>query len=260
MPLSFPGMPAGKYAPPGRSNDLVWCAPLVLGLMDQPSPMPRRELSKRLRLRIGISWPLPLVNWGKNTLFNPILTSAKEWGLFVQAGDVELTLHLDAKERVTHFGDNGRATSVLCATSPQLENQHPGKVLFAKVFWHEDSRTSKPAILKQVDQLTKGNSKVEGHIPELLLRRKFRKLHRRAPRGAGYAGARKGSCSLVHPRFPEATTYHRAIWRRVFLRVAGWCPLQVQVTCDYVVTWHHPQAIASFGKEAFAAGTSVPTT
>ncbi|KAH7920991.1 hypothetical protein BV22DRAFT_1198538 [Leucogyrophana mollusca] len=146
---------------------------------------------------------LSLENWGRNTLFKPILTSTKERGILVQAGGIELTLHLDSKDRVTHFGVNGRATDVLRVTSPQLEKQHPGKDMVAKVFWPEDSRTSEVTILQQVSRLAKGNPKVEGHIPELLFWHKFENSTAELREALGIAGAREGSRSLYILVFPK---------------------------------------------------------
>ncbi|KAH7918214.1 hypothetical protein BV22DRAFT_1051880, partial [Leucogyrophana mollusca] len=146
---------------------------------------------------------LSLANWGRNTLFKPISTSTKERGILVQAGGIELTLHLDSKERATHFGVNGRATDVLRVTSPQLEKQHPGKDMVAKVFWPEDSRTSEVTILQQVGRLAKGNPKVEGHIPELLFWHKFENSTAELREALGLAGAREGSRSLYILVFPK---------------------------------------------------------
>ncbi|KAH7920466.1 hypothetical protein BV22DRAFT_1198884 [Leucogyrophana mollusca] len=146
---------------------------------------------------------LSLANWGRNTLFKPISTSTQERGLLVQAGGVELTLHLDSKERVTHLGVNGRATNVFRVTSPQLEKQHPGKEMVAKVFWPEDSRTSEPALLERVEQLAQGNPKVEGHIPELLFWHKFENSTAELREALGLAGAREGSRSLYILVFPK---------------------------------------------------------
>ncbi|KAH7917955.1 hypothetical protein BV22DRAFT_1042084 [Leucogyrophana mollusca] len=146
---------------------------------------------------------LSLANWGRNTLFKPILTSTKERGLLVQAGDVDLTLHLDSEERVTHFGVNGRATNVFRVTSPQLEKQHPRTDMVAKVFWPEDSRTSEPALLKQVEELAKGNPKVKGHNPKLLFWHKFENSTAELREALGIAGAREGSRSLYILVFPK---------------------------------------------------------
>ncbi|KAH7920984.1 hypothetical protein BV22DRAFT_1073079 [Leucogyrophana mollusca] len=146
---------------------------------------------------------LSLANWGRNTLFKPISTSTKERGILVQAGGVELTLHLDSKERVTHFGVNGRATDVLRVTSPQLEKQHPGKDMVAKVFWPEDSRTGEVTILQQVSRLAKGNPKVEGHIPKLLFWHKFENSTAELREALGIAGPREGSRSLYILVFPK---------------------------------------------------------
>ncbi|KAH7920132.1 hypothetical protein BV22DRAFT_1199135 [Leucogyrophana mollusca] len=79
------------------------------------------------------------ISLASNTLFKPVEISKKQRDLLVQAGEVELPLHLD------------KATGMI-----------------AKVFWPEDLRTRKPDILEKVDDLAKGNPNVDGHIPELL--------------------------------------------------------------------------------------------
>ncbi|KAH7923181.1 hypothetical protein BV22DRAFT_1036642, partial [Leucogyrophana mollusca] len=135
-------------------------------------------------------------NWGRNTLFKRVGGSGSESALVVKAGDVDLTLHEDTAERVTHFGVNGRSTNLFRVTSPQLEEKHPGKEMVAKVFWPEDSRSSEAAILDKVAELAKGNPNIENHVPELLFWYKFENSTAELRRALGIANPENGSRTL----------------------------------------------------------------
>ncbi|KAH7920981.1 hypothetical protein BV22DRAFT_1132646 [Leucogyrophana mollusca] len=144
-------------------------------------------------------------NCGKNTLFKPkaYFNFAKGAGPSHSGGWRQLTLHREPEERVTHFGVDWRATDVFCVISPRLEKQYPGKDMVTKVLWPEESRTSEPAILKQVDQLAKGNPKARSHIPEPHFWRKLENSTAELQEVLSIAGAREGSRSLYILVFPK---------------------------------------------------------
>jgi hypothetical protein len=67
-----------------------------------------------------------------------------------QGGEIKLSLELSSKERVTHFGLNGRATNVFPALCGEVL---PTDGLVAKVFWGEQARKNEPDILEEVNKI-----------------------------------------------------------------------------------------------------------
>ncbi|KAG2098692.1 uncharacterized protein F5147DRAFT_815615 [Suillus discolor] len=120
-----------------------------------------------------------LHDWGRNKDFLPIEVEGKLCHEFnikdEKLGEVDLLLHTSHDERVMHYGLQGRATNVVPVTSEALTEKY-GKFedgMVAKIFWGEVSRTSKPEILKKVDEIAKRHVTVQGHVPELLWHHTF---------------------------------------------------------------------------------------
>jgi len=124
---------------------------------------------------------LPYVEWGLNPLFacatgpKPQITVEDK-----DLGTVDLTLDLEAEERMTHYGLRGRATNVFPVESERLSkllneqpSQNTSKDMVAKLYWPEQSRESEPDILKKVQEIAEKNPDVNGHIPEMVWFHKF---------------------------------------------------------------------------------------
>ncbi|KAG1876055.1 hypothetical protein C8R48DRAFT_768896 [Suillus tomentosus] len=69
-----------------------------------------------------------------------------------------------------HYGLQGRATNVVPVTSKALTKKYVNfqDGMVAQISWGEASRTSKPEILKKVEEIAKGHAIVQDHVPELL--------------------------------------------------------------------------------------------
>ena len=95
-------------------------------------------------------------------------------------GTVDLRLHLDSPERVTHYGLRGRATNVFPVTSKTLSQEarklpslNKTDELVAKLYWPEQSRQSEAEILEEVDNIATRKAEVKDHIPEVIWSHKF---------------------------------------------------------------------------------------
>ncbi|KAG2031062.1 hypothetical protein BDR03DRAFT_973469 [Suillus americanus] len=121
--------------------------------------------------------------WSRNMDFLPVQVEGKCCHQFKikdeGLGDVDLLLHTNHDERVTHYGLQGRATNVVPVTGEALAkecaNIQDGVV--AKILWSEVDRTSlhtsQPKILDKVKEIAKVHSTVKDHIPELLWHHTF---------------------------------------------------------------------------------------
>lgn len=87
-----------------------------------------------------------------------------------QDGEIKFTLDLSSKERVTHFGLNGRATNVIPVKSEQFYHLDG---LVAKLYWGQESRETEPNILEKVSEIAHGANDVEGHVPEMMFSHVF---------------------------------------------------------------------------------------
>jgi hypothetical protein len=120
-----------------------------------------------------------LHNWGRNKDFLPVQVGGKQCHEFKiedkDLGTVDLLFHISRDERVTHYGLQGRATSVVPVTSESLTKKYPNiqDGMVAKIFWGEASRTSELKILEKVEEIAKEHESVKGHIPELLWHHTF---------------------------------------------------------------------------------------
>ncbi|KAG0699024.1 hypothetical protein DFH29DRAFT_855315 [Suillus ampliporus] len=115
-----------------------------------------------------------LGDWGRNMDFKAVKEEGggvKEGLLRFELGGMDLVLHTDDPERVTHYGLKGRATNVFPVTSKKLAEEHQGieeDGMVAKIFWGEEKRTSEPEILANVYEIAKLQETVKDHVPQLL--------------------------------------------------------------------------------------------
>ncbi|KAG1873195.1 hypothetical protein F4604DRAFT_1904115 [Suillus subluteus] len=120
-----------------------------------------------------------LNDWGQNKDFLPVQVEGKRCHQFKikdeELGDVDLLLHTNHDERVTHYGLQGRATNVVPVTSEALAKKYINiqDGMVAKIFWGEVNRTSEPKILDKVKEIAKVHSTVKDHISELLWHHTF---------------------------------------------------------------------------------------
>ncbi|KAN0073650.1 hypothetical protein V8E55_012127 [Tylopilus felleus] len=83
--------------------------------------------------------------------------------------EINVTLELSDKERVSHYGLNSRATNLFSIKSDKLSIEDD---LVVKLFWAEATRTSEPDILKRVYEIAHDKD-VEGHVPVMLWYKSF---------------------------------------------------------------------------------------
>ncbi|KAG2050872.1 hypothetical protein BDR06DRAFT_974149 [Suillus hirtellus] len=86
-------------------------------------------------------------------------------------GGVDLVIHTNSKERVTHYGLQGHATNVIPVTSEKLSTEFPDikkDRMVAKIFWAEEDCISELEILKKVQKIAAKESDIKGHVPQLL--------------------------------------------------------------------------------------------
>ncbi|KAG1784951.1 uncharacterized protein HD556DRAFT_1451260 [Suillus plorans] len=120
-----------------------------------------------------------LHDWGRNKDFLPVQVEGKRCYEFnikdEKLGEVDLLLHTSHKDRVMHYGLQGRATNVIPVTSQALAKKYDNLPdgMVAKVFWGEANHTSEPEILKRVEEITEAHDTVKNHIPKLLWHHTF---------------------------------------------------------------------------------------
>ncbi|KAG1793255.1 uncharacterized protein HD556DRAFT_1270987 [Suillus plorans] len=116
--------------------------------------------------------------WGLNRVFEP--EPGFSGKVMIEDAQIDLELDVKSKERVTHFGIRGRATTVFPVKSEALSglqrdpcflNESPE--LVAKLYWPEETRQSEPDILNEVYKIAQTDPDVRGHVPELVWFRKF---------------------------------------------------------------------------------------
>ena len=124
---------------------------------------------------------MPYVQWGYNPLFEPEPEFSGEIEIKdEEKGMVDLKFKLQSEERMTHFGLRGRATTVYPVESERLStllqekpSENPSNGMVAKLYWPEVSRESEADILERVRQIAEKESKVKGHVPEMVWFHKF---------------------------------------------------------------------------------------
>ncbi|KAG1726848.1 hypothetical protein EDB19DRAFT_1751609 [Suillus lakei] len=148
-----------------------------------------------------------LGDWGRNTEFDEVVEQGvhkttldgvvvKDGVHETELGGVDLVIHTDSEERVTHYGLQGRATNVFPVTSDKLCTEFPDSQkdgMVAKIFWAEEDRISEPEILKKVHEIAAKESDVKGHVPQLLWYCRFPNPTRTVREALGIPEARKGS-------------------------------------------------------------------
>ncbi|KAG1805107.1 uncharacterized protein HD556DRAFT_1437270 [Suillus plorans] len=116
--------------------------------------------------------------WGLNRVFEP--EPGFSGKVMIEDAQIDLELDVKSKERVTHFGIRGRATTVFPVKSEALSglqrdpcflNESPE--LVAKLYWPEETRQSEPDILNEVYKIAQTDPDVRGHVPELVWFHKF---------------------------------------------------------------------------------------
>ena len=82
-----------------------------------------------------------------------------------EQGQVDITLDWTSENRVSHYGLNGRAINVYPATSSKFASRGN---LVAKLFWTEESCTSKPEFLKKVYEIAEKEPEVRNRVPDMV--------------------------------------------------------------------------------------------
>jgi len=123
---------------------------------------------------------LPYVHWGHNQLFEPAPGVLGKIAVEDEKlGTVDLRLHLDSPERVTHYGLRGRTTNVFPVTrklsqeARKLPSLSKTDELVAKLYWPEQSDESEAEILEEVHNIATGKAEVKDHISEVIWSNKF---------------------------------------------------------------------------------------
>ncbi|KAG1865761.1 hypothetical protein C8R48DRAFT_705930, partial [Suillus tomentosus] len=116
--------------------------------------------------------------WGLNRMFEP--EPGFSGKVMVEDAQIDLELDVKSKERVTHFGKRGRATTVFSMKSEALSGlqrdprfPNESSELVAKLYWPEETRQGEPDILKEVYKIAQTDPDVRGHVPELVWFHKF---------------------------------------------------------------------------------------
>ncbi|KAF9236277.1 hypothetical protein BU15DRAFT_77121 [Melanogaster broomeanus] len=140
-----------------------------------------------------------LEDWGRNTEFKPTLKGDDIKSHTVKVDGKELTL--DNEERVTPFCLGGRGTDVMDVICEKLKREKPADEteggMIAKLYWAEETRVSEEDILKHVKRVAEQDEAVRGHVPTLLLSKKFTTLSTSTIRKAlGLEDPTKGSRTL----------------------------------------------------------------
>lgn len=185
-----------------------------------------------------------LGDWGRNTQFEEVVEEGvhktslngvvvKDGVHKADLGGVDLVIHTNSKERVTHYGLQGRATNVIPVTSEKLSAEFPDikkDRMVAKIFWAEEDRISEPEILKKVHKIAAKESDVEGHVPQLLWYCRFPNPTRAVREALGIPEAKKGSrvlYILVFRKLDPITALYGIelfdVWRQCILcHIALW--------------------------------------
>jgi len=125
----------------------------------------------------------PSAQWGHNQLLEPAPGVLGKIAVEDEnLGTVDLQLHLDSPEHVTHYG--GRATNVFRATSKTLLQEAQKRPslnktdeLVAKLYWPEQSRQSEAEIFEEVHKISAKKAGVKDHIPEVILSHMYVRRH-----------------------------------------------------------------------------------
>ncbi|KAG2102560.1 uncharacterized protein F5147DRAFT_615986 [Suillus discolor] len=119
--------------------------------------------------------------WGLNRVFEPEPGFSGKVMVEVEDTQIDLELDVKSKERVTHFGIRGRATTVFPVKSEALSGlqrdprfPNESSELVAKLYWPEETRQSEPDILNEVYKIAQTDPDVQGHVPELVWFHKFK--------------------------------------------------------------------------------------
>ena len=128
---------------------------------------------------------LPYAQWGHNQLFEPAPGVLGKVAVEDEKlGTVDLQLHLDSPERVTHYGLRGRATNVFRVTSKTLSQEarklpslNKTDELVAKLYWPEQSRQSEAEISEEMHKISAKKAGVKDHIPEVILSHMYVRRH-----------------------------------------------------------------------------------
>ncbi|KAG1901769.1 uncharacterized protein F5891DRAFT_1144295 [Suillus fuscotomentosus] len=117
--------------------------------------------------------------WGLNRVFEP--EPGFSGKVMIEDDQIDLELDVKSKERVTHFGIRGRATTVFPVKSEALSDRqrdprfpNESSELVAKLYWPEETRQSEPDILKEVYKIAQTDPDVRGHVPELVWFHEFK--------------------------------------------------------------------------------------
>ncbi|KIN94639.1 hypothetical protein M404DRAFT_1008200, partial [Pisolithus tinctorius Marx 270] len=139
-----------------------------------------------------------LEDWGRNTAFTPHLE-----GDHIESHTIKVdgkTLKLDNRERDTRYRVKGRGTSVMEVTCEALKQEKPAEMvdgMVAKIYWAEEARITEEEVLEHVKEAGNKFEDVRGHVPILLLSKRFPVFTSTIRRALGLKNPEKGSRRLV---------------------------------------------------------------
>ncbi|KIN99501.1 hypothetical protein M404DRAFT_810069 [Pisolithus tinctorius Marx 270] len=135
-----------------------------------------------------------LEDWGRNTDFKPHLKGDDVEFYTVKVGRHKLELVYQRKPR---YGLVGRGTGVMDVTCETLAEENPVGGMVAKLYWAEEARISEEEILGHVEAVGKKFEDVRGHVPILLLSKRFPFFTSTIRRALGLKNPEKRSRTLV---------------------------------------------------------------
>ncbi|KAI6138070.1 hypothetical protein BKA82DRAFT_4250151 [Pisolithus tinctorius] len=135
-----------------------------------------------------------LEDWGRNTDFKLHLKGDDVEFYTVEVSRHKLELVYLRKPR---YGLVGRGTGVMDVTCETLEEENPVGGMVAKLYWAEEARISEEEILGHVEAVGKKFEDVRGHVPILLLSKRFPVFTSTIRRALGLKNPDKGSRTLV---------------------------------------------------------------
>ncbi|KAI5994257.1 hypothetical protein F5J12DRAFT_416820 [Pisolithus orientalis] len=173
-----------------------------------------------------------LEDWGRNTAFQPNLEGDHIKSHTTEVERKILTLH--NWKRRARIGLGGRGTGVMDVTcdSPKLEKptETTADAMVAKIYWAEEARNKEEGILKCVENTAKNEGHAQGHVPTLVLSKRFRYSTHTIRRALGLTNPEKGSRTLVLLVFKKLSPINElkgdqlvdAWWQCVLCHYALW--------------------------------------
>ncbi|KAI6000147.1 hypothetical protein F5J12DRAFT_928595 [Pisolithus orientalis] len=138
-----------------------------------------------------------LEDWGRNTAFKPHLKGdhVESYTVEVEGKTLKLVDQWDPR-----YGLAGRGTGVMDVTCEALKQENPAETvdgMVAKIYWAEEKRIAEKDILDRVTEAGTRDKDVRGHVPILLLSKRFLDSTSAIRKALDLEHPEKGSRSLV---------------------------------------------------------------